>query len=60
MTIELLPDTTGADLNVQGKYTTSENWLGHTPEGGRSDRATVAITDNDNKPGVSIGPALGR
>ena len=59
VTIELLPDTTGADLNVQGKYTTSENWLGHTPEGGRSDRATVAITDNDNKPGVSIGPALG-
>ena len=60
VTIELLPDTTGADLNVQGKYTISENWLGHTPEGGRSDRATVTITDNDNKPGVSIGPALGR
>ena len=60
VTIELLPDTTGADLNVQGKYTTSQHWRGHTPEGGRSDRATVAITDNDNKPGVSIGPALGR
>ena len=59
VTIELLPDTTGADLNVHGKYTTSENWRGHTPEGGRSDRATVTITDNDNKPGVSIGPALG-
>ena len=33
VTIELLPDTTGADVNVQGKYTISENWLGHTPEG---------------------------
>ena len=59
VTIELLPDTTGAGVNLQGKYTTWENWQGHTPEGGRSDRATVAITDNDNKPGVSIGPALG-
>ena len=59
VTIELLPDTTGADLNVAGKYTTSEHWSGHTPEGGRSDRATVTITDNDNKPGVRIGPALG-
>ena len=57
VTIELLPDTTGADLNVQGKYTISENWLGHTPEGGRSDRATVTITNNDDKPGISIAPA---
>ena len=57
VTIELLPDTTGADLNVQGKYTTSEYWLGHTPEGGRSDRATVTITNNDDKPGISIAPA---
>ena len=57
MTIELLPDTTGADLNVQGKYTISENWLGHTPEGRRSDRATVTITNDDDKPGISIAPA---
>ena len=59
VTIELLPDTTSGAVNLQGKYTTWENWQGHTPEGGRSDRATVTITDNDNKPGVSIGPALG-
>ena len=57
VTIELLPDTTGADLNVAGKYTTSENWRGHTPEGGRSDRATVTITNDDDKPGISIAPA---
>ena len=57
VTIELLPDTTGTDLNVQGKYTTSENWRGHTPEGGRSDRATVTITNDDDKPGISIAPA---
>ena len=57
VTIELLADTTGADLNVAGKYTTSENWRGHTPEGGRSDRATVTITNDDDKPGISIAPA---
>ena len=57
VTIELLPDTTGADLNISGKYTTYETWLGHTPEGGRSDRATVTITIDDDKPGISIAPA---
>ena len=57
VTIELLPDTTGAGVNLQGKYTTPENWLDHTPEGGRSDRATVTITNNDDKPGISIAPA---
>ena len=57
MTIELLPDTTGAGVNLQGKYTTWENWVGHTPEGGRSDRATVTITNNDDKPGITIAPA---
>ena len=57
VTIELLADTTGTDLNVAGKYTTSQNWRGHTPEGGRSDRATVTITNNDTKPGISIAPA---
>ena len=57
VTIELLADITGADLNVAGKYTTSENWRGHTPEGGRSDRATVTITNDDDKPGISIAPA---
>ena len=57
VTIELLPDTTGADVNVQGEYTTPEYWLGHTPEGGRSDRATVTITNDDIKPGIAIAPA---
>ena len=57
VTIELLRDTTGDGVNLQGKYTTRENWVGHTPEGGRSDRATVTITNNDNKPGISIAPA---
>ena len=57
VTIELLPDTTGAGVNLQGKYTTWEIWQGHTPEGGRSDRATVAITNNDTKPGITIAPA---
>ena len=57
VTIELLPDTTGADLNIAGKYETFEDWSGHTPEGGRSDRATVTITNNDDKPGISIAPA---
>ena len=57
VTIELLPDTTGASVNLQGKYTTWEIWQGHTPEGGRSDRATVTITNNDDKPGISIAPA---
>ena len=57
VTIELLPDTTGADLNIAGKYETFENWAGHTPEGARSDRATIAITNNDTKPGITIAPA---
>ena len=57
VTIELLPDTTGADLNIAGKYDTSEHWAGHTPEGARSDRATIAITNNDDKPGITIAPA---
>ena len=57
VTIELLPDTSTGSVNLQGKYTTEENWLGHTPEGGRSDRATVTITNNDDKPGISIAPA---
>ena len=57
VTIELLPDTTGADLNIAGKYDTSEHWAGHTPEGARSDRATIAITNNDTKPGITIAPA---
>ena len=57
VTIELLPDTTGADLNISGKYETFEYWAGHTPEGARSDRATIAITNNDTKPGITIAPA---
>ena len=57
VTIELLPDTTGADLNIAGKYSIHEYWLEHTPEGARSDRATIAITNNDTKPGITIAPA---
>ena len=57
VTIELLPDTTSADLNISGKYEISEQWAGHTPEGARSDRATIAITNNDTKPGITIAPA---
>ena len=33
VTFELLPNTTGAGVNLQGKYTTWEIWQGHTPEG---------------------------
>ena len=57
VTIELLTDTTGADLNITGKYETFEHWSGHTPEGGRSDQATVTITNNDTKPSITIAPA---
>ena len=57
LTIELLPDTTSGNVNLSGKYTTWTNWLGHTPQGGRSDRATVAIINNDDKPGITIAPA---
>ena len=57
VTIDLLPDTTGADLNIAGKYETFEYWAGNTPEGARSDRATVTITNNDDKPGITIAPA---
>ena len=57
VTIELLPDTTSADLNISGKYEISEQWSGHTPEGGRSDQATVTITNNDTKPSITIAPA---
>ena len=57
VTIELLPDTTGTDLNTSGKYGIVPNWLGHTPEGGRSDRATIIIINDDDKPGITIAPA---
>ena len=57
VTIDLLRDTSPSGVNVQGKYSTWENWLGHTPEGGRSDRPTITITNDDGKPGVTIAPA---
>ena len=57
VTIELLPDTSTGSVNLHGKYTIWESWLGHTPAGGRSDRATVAIANNDTKPGITIAPA---
>ena len=57
VTIELLPDTSTVSENLYGKYTIWENWVGHTPAGGRSDKATVTITNNDDKPGITIAPA---
>ena len=48
-TITILPDTTGPDQNSAAKYTTAQNWLGHTEPGKRSDRATVTITDDDEQ-----------
>ena len=54
VTIELLPDTTGTGLNLGAKYSTASNWVGHTPAGKRSDRATVAIRDDDTIPGISV------
>ncbi len=57
VTIELLPDTSTVSENLHGKYTIWENWVGHTPTGGRSDKATVTITNNDDKPGITIAPA---
>ena len=57
VTVEVLPDTTGPDENVAAKYTKYEFYLGHTPEGGRSDQATVTIRNNDNQPGILISDA---
>ncbi len=57
VTIELLPDTSTVSENLHGKYTIWENWVGHTPAGGRSDKATVTIINNDDKPGITIAPA---
>ena len=57
VTIDLLPDTSTGSVNLHGKYTTWENWVGHTPAEGRSDQATVTITNDDNKPGITIAPA---
>ena len=57
VTIELLPDTSTRSENLHGMYSIWENWVGHTPAGGRSDKATVTITNNDDKPGITITPA---
>ena len=57
VTIELLPDTSTVSENLHGKYTIWENWVGHTPAGGRSDKVTVTITNDDDKPGITITPA---
>ena len=57
VTIELLPDSSEGSVNLHGKYSIWANWLGHTPTGGRSDQATVSITNNDDKPGITIAPA---
>ena len=57
VTIELLPDTSTDSVNLYGTYTIWENWVGHTPVGGRSDKATVTITNNDDKSGITIAPA---
>ena len=57
VTIDLLPDTSTGSVNLHGKYTTWKNWVGHTPSGGRSDKATVTIANDDDKPGITIAPA---
>ena len=57
VTIELLPDTSTGSVNLHGNYTIWESWVGHTPAGGRSDKATVTITNDDDKPGITIAPA---
>ena len=57
VTIELLPDTSTVSENLHGKYAIWENWVAHTPAGGRSDKATVTITNDDDKPGITIAPA---
>ena len=57
VTIDLLPDASTGSDNLHGLYSIWENWAGHTPAGGRSDKATVTITNNDDKPGITIAPA---
>ena len=57
VTIDLLPDASTGSDNLHGLYSIWENWVGHTPAGGRSDKATVTITNNDDKPGITIAPA---
>ena len=57
VTIELLPDTSVGSVNLHGIYSTWPSWLGHTPPGGRSDQATVTITNDDDNPGITIAPA---
>ena len=53
-TIVILADTTGPDQNPAAKYSTAQNWLGHTEPGKRSDQATVTITDDDEEQAVSV------
>ena len=57
VTIELLPDASTGSVNLHGLYSIWENWVGHTPAGGRSDMATVTITNDDDKPGITIAQA---
>ena len=57
VTVEVLRDTTGPGENIAAKYTEYEFWVGHTPEGGRSDRATVTIRNDDTQPGILISDA---
>ena len=60
VTVELLRDTTGPEVNVHGRYSIHPSFRGHTPEGGRSDRATVAIRNDDDLAALSIAPASAR
>ena len=60
VTVEILRDTTGPGVNVYGKYSIHPSFRGHTPEGGRSDRATVAIRNEDDLAALSIAPASAR
>ncbi len=58
VTVELLPDTTGDDENLAGRYSTWRYWDGHTTEGKRSDRATVTVENDDAETQLSVSNAF--
>ena len=58
VTVELLPDTTGDDENLAGRYSTWGYWDGHTTEGKHSDQATVTVANDDAETQLSVGDAF--
>ena len=46
-------------MNTAGKYEFTETWLGHTPKGGRSDRVTISIINDDEKARHHHRPGIG-